>query len=236
MGLFSYETIEKILFPENKKQKVVGCVLLLFITNGIVFAILKEATWAHFFKYYLRISIMAICGLNILYVVYDLICESRLKRLKEIYMSYYWLVTAIPPSIPVYGVIPPYKGVPEYIIDALKKQSRLYKASSKESLINCVRLGTLITLREDENPQSPFYAKYFDDLINKVLHEDIPRLHTRDGLEITREKDKIRLWDEKVPSGETEFWDFASYVVRYKEEARQYLSTEHIKNLKKLGD
>ncbi len=44
MDLLSYENLEKIIFPKNINQKVVGCVLLLIITNGIIFASLRELT------------------------------------------------------------------------------------------------------------------------------------------------------------------------------------------------
>ena len=54
-----FDDIYKTLFPKNIKHSVVGNLLMLLFTNGIIFGILRELTWNRFFQYYLPISIIA---------------------------------------------------------------------------------------------------------------------------------------------------------------------------------
>lgn len=100
MSIPSPEVIEKVLYPKDKRDKVVACVyvfLFFFIPTGVIY-IFKELTWTRF------LPIIAVLALNIWYVVYDLIHKWRVKPpkgLKEIYESYYWLVTHLDPYKPM---------------------------------------------------------------------------------------------------------------------------------------
>jgi tetratricopeptide (TPR) repeat protein len=66
-----FDDIYKILFPENRRHCAVGCLLVLLVTNGIIYAKCRDFTGGPFFQYYLPISIMVLCGLNAWYIFYS---------------------------------------------------------------------------------------------------------------------------------------------------------------------
>lgn len=95
MDLSSFRKfIGKILYPKSRADEVINCVCLFLLP--FVYKLIRPAniTWYHSFS----ISITLLFGFNILYVVLDLIRKRRLKPLKKISESYYWLVLHIEPN------------------------------------------------------------------------------------------------------------------------------------------
>jgi hypothetical protein len=75
--------IKEVLFPENIRDKVCGCISLLLLVNGIIYAIFREFTWGYFFQHYLPISIMALFVLITWYFLYT-------YQWQALHLLYFW--------------------------------------------------------------------------------------------------------------------------------------------------
>lgn len=149
---------------------------------------------------------------------------------KEIFTAYAWLITNCKYTSRTIEIFPPYQGVPKYIVDTIKNNSRIYEGGDRRTFINPISAVIFLHTKKCGDLEGDrFFAMHVEDLMGMVLKEDIPRLHTRDGQEIVTKRDRKRLEDEVALDR------FGFLSPNYKSSVSKYLSTEIDDILKKLS-
>ncbi|MBI4008120.1 MAG: hypothetical protein HY354_06445 [Planctomycetes bacterium] len=162
---------------------------------------------------------MALFWLNVWYDYYDNKRKRRLKPLKEIHEGYYWLVTHVEPYREMLWVLP---------VDYELGAPTLYRKVPKSVQIAVKELYERVKLEDLFWPRSNI-SGLFKWHIDKLSKE---HLHTIDGKPITCMADVKKLWEYlKLKPNDGAF---LSLVILNTLE--DYLSSEHLENLKKLSD